>query len=797
MGKNDKFSDVAKKLVKKSSNSGNGEDMERLIQENLALKRKSDFVQGIIDSSRDPQLILDENLNIISANRSYYEKFDTTPEKIEKKSFLSDLNHYRKNTKLQKILHKIAKTGTEFKDFEITISLKKVGERILLLNARSLFVKKKKTKMIILTIEDITERRRVEERLKYLNLMLLTIRNVNQLIVHETDKKKLVEKACGLLEENGVYKSSIIVLKEDDGNYYPVLTNSEKSAPAFKEQIKKKWLPPCGERALKSSEIVIVSSPQNECGNCPFASDYDEWGRIVSRFEYKNNVYGFISVRVEKKYLHDERLISLFKEITGDLAFALYRIELEKKNKETKTKLLESEARFISFMNYFPGAVFIKDKESKYLFINKYYDKIFGTSDWIKGKKTADIFPPKIATSLVKNDKEVLESNKYLIKEEYITLKSGFHRIFETHKFPIITNKGKKLLGGIALDITEQKLAEEKLLILSTAIEQSPSVIAITDLDGNLEYVNPKFIELTGYSEKEVLGKNPRILKSGEQSAEFYENLWNTITSGNTWKGEFRNKKKNGELYWEAASITPIFGKNGKKLHYLKVAEDITEKKNALEKIEQDLREKTVLLREVHHRVKNNLQIMSSLLHLQLNYIQDEKDKDLILNSLSRINTMALVHEKLYQTENYYSINIIDYLCELIAYIERIYSSSYKVDFKYEVKSTKLNINLAIPCGLILNELISNSVKHAFPDERRGTIKVFFRTEGNSYELTVADNGIGLPKEIDIHKPSTMGLLLVNILAKQLKGKMKIERNEGTKISILFSDICLRTFSKL
>ncbi|MBI9068208.1 MAG: PAS domain S-box protein [Salinivirgaceae bacterium] len=177
----------------------------------------------------------------------------------------------------------------------------------------------------------------------------------------------------------------------------------------------------------------------------------------------------------------------------------------------------------------------------------------------------------------------------------------------------VIENGKAKIVHGIIQDITERKQAETELRKLSTAVQQSPSVIAITDTEGNLQFVNPKFTEITGYSVEEAIGQNPRVLKSGEQSDEMYKELWETVSAGKVWRGEFHNKKKNGELFWEMASVSPIFDEQGKIINYIKVAEDITERKryeetrNLLLEISQMTTENITLhsfLAEVHQKIK-------------------------------------------------------------------------------------------------------------------------------------------------------------------------------------------------
>ncbi|NPD48119.1 PAS domain S-box protein, partial [Lentimicrobium sp. S6] len=157
---------------------------------------------------------------------------------------------------------------------------------------------------------------------------------------------------------------------------------------------------------------------------------------------------------------------------------------------------------------------------------------------------------------------------------------------------------------GYVIDITERKQAEKEITKLSTAVQQSPSVIAITDTKGNLQYANPKFTELTGYSLEEAIGQNPHVLKSGEQPDEMYKELWETVSAGKVWRGEFHNKKKNGELFWEMASVSPIFDEQGKIVNYIKVAEDITERKQAEDNFRHSIDESPLGIRIVNQKGK-------------------------------------------------------------------------------------------------------------------------------------------------------------------------------------------------
>ena len=207
-------------------------------------------------------------------------------------------------------------------------------------------------------------------------------------------------------------------------------------------------------------------------------------------------------------------------------------------------------------------------------------------------------------------------------------------------------------------------------------------------------------------------------------------------------------------------------------------------------KLQYSLREKEVLLREIHHRVKNNMQIILSLLSLQSAYIKDEKLQDAFRESRDRIQTMALIHEKLYQSEDLANINFKEYIRTLANGLFQSYGAlSDKVKLKIDVGDISLGINTAIPCGLIINELVSNALKHAFPDGREGEIRIAFHARGERTELVVSDNGVGIPDDVGFINAGTLGLRLVTILAEdQLNGKVTLNRHKGTEFKITFGN---------
>ena len=245
--------------------------------------------------------------------------------------------------------------------------------------------------------------------------------------------------------------------------------------------------------------------------------------------------------------------------------------------------------------------------------------------------------------------------------------------------------------------------------------------------------------------------------------------------------------KKNGEVMDVLLSSASQRDKTGDKEYGRTFMVDVTERRRAEDAVNTSLQEKEVLLKAINHRVKNNLQIISSLLSLQSRDIHDEQTLRSFRVSQDRIKAMALIHEKLYQSDDLARIDIGEYINSLADDLRSSYGlGSQDVNLTIDVDNILLGVDTAIPCGVIVNELVSNSLKHAFPEDRAGEIEISFREADDQYTMIFRDDGVGLPGHLDVRRPSSLGLTIVNALVGQLSGAIDLGRNIGTEISITF-----------
>ncbi len=398
-----------------------------------------------------------------------------------------------------------------------------------------------------------------------------------------------------------------------------------------------------------------------------------------------------------------------------------------------------------------------------------------------------------------------LEGKNHVTVEEY----GDFERLYyETRYIPILDNDSE-IIGATAFieDITSRKQAEEQAQAslkeketLLQEIDQSKKRFedivellpgAIVEMDTNLmvTYVNQAGLDLFGYTDQDIkkgmmgvdlLHPDDRE-KAVQHMADYYDEKRLPPT-------EYRVLRNNGKAIPILFNAVPIL-QVGEITGFRAVMTDIRRLKRVEKVIKASLNEKETLLHEVHHRVKNNMQIISSLLKLQSNNIKDNQIKDVLKESQSRIYAMSAVHETLHGSEDLSEINLRTYLSKITSSIFQTYSTNHdRVTMNTDIEKIPIGINQASPLGLVINELISNSLKYAFPNEREGEISVSLKKQGRELELTVKDNGVGMPNKMDWRNSSTLGLKLVRTLVEnQLDGSIEMESNNGSKFTIKFN----------
>jgi PAS domain S-box-containing protein len=317
--------------------------------------------------------------------------------------------------------------------------------------------------------------------------------------------------------------------------------------------------------------------------------------------------------------------------------------------------------------------------------------------------------------------------------------------------------------------------------------DNSIDAVLLTAPDGRILAANPEACRIFERTEEEIcrIGRNGLIDLTDPRLAAALEKRVRT----GQFRGELTYVRKNGTLFSGEMSSAIFRDRDGNSKTSM-IIRDITERKQAEEKIKASLREKELLIMEIHHRVKNNLQVISGLLDLQARSSGNPELMEMFRESQSRIRSMALVHEKLYGSNDLARIDLAGYVRTLSQDLFQSYKiNPGKIDLIIQTDGdVYVDINKAIPCGLILNELISNALKHAFPGDRHGELRIIIHeTENTEIEIVVRDNGLSLPDDVDIHQPRTVGLYLVNGLVKnQLDGQMEIRRDNGTEFRIKF-----------
>lgn len=390
---------------------------------------------------------------------------------------------------------------------------------------------------------------------------------------------------------------------------------------------------------------------------------------------------------------------------------------------------------------------------------------------------------------------EVLKKDKERFRIEYrFQAADGSYKYISDRAFVIKDETGIAIrMIGAMQDVTKEVEEEERLKLLESVITNTQESVVITeakpgDLPGRkILYVNKAFSKLTGYSEEEVIGKTLNFLSGRKTDPGELKKLREAMGNYEMIEIEFINYKKSGEEFWINTSMVPVSDNEGNYTHWVAIGRDVTPRRTYEQEIESSLAEKETLLAEIHHRVKNNLAVISGMMQLQAFDSEDKELQEKLFDSVSRIKTMATVHELLYHTNSFSNIEFSKTLRYLIKNISETLGvrSGVHIDINSEI--IKLNINQAIPASLIVNEVITNAYKHAFKDNGTGNISIDLKKTDNRVQLSIADSGIGLPQDFNHEDVSSMGLKLINVLSEQIGAEYNYNSTgNGTEFTIHF-----------
>ncbi|MCK4677835.1 MAG: response regulator, partial [Bacteroidales bacterium] len=556
------------------------------------------------------------------------------------------------------------------------------------------------------------------QRIVHLNAVLRAIRNVNQLLVKEKNREILIKKACKNFVKTREFHSAWIAIFDDEGNIIDFAGeggNIDIAKPD--EKFLRDYIPHCFNEALKTDDIVLIENMESDCKDCPWLKLHKEGksGSMVLNLKYGEKNYGILNISLPARYISDKEEQSLFKEVAGDIAFALYSIELEEKRKQAEEEL----------------------------------------------------------------------------------------KIYQDHLEVLVKERTQEV----------QKL--------SKAVEQSPSSIIITDRKRKIEYVNPAFTLCTGYMHEEVIGKDTMILEASITPRSFFINVWRRVLSGKVWQGEFQNKKKNGELYWELATISPILNEQNEITNFTVIKDDITGRKVietqleiARKTAEAATAAKSDFLARMSHEIRTPLNAIIGMTHLTLQTELNNKQRD----NLNKVHSsgqslLGIINDIL----DFSKIEAGKLDLEHSEFdMEKVFQDfSNVITYKAHEKGLEMVIGLprSVPHMLIgdplrLSQIMINLANNAIKftkdgeiiiqaeleEKKKGKVKILF---------SVKDTGIGLTKaqagrlfqsfsQADVsttrkYGGTGLGLSICKSLTEMMEGDIWVESKKGQGCSFFFT----------
>lgn len=726
--------------------------------------KRDKYLQEIFYQSSDIQLYIDKDLKIIDVNKSLLNEFLYSKEELLKKpieillnkkdnDFLTKISLAKKNLNQEHVLWCKRKDGTEF---PIRVNIKKG----LLSSDKVIVISGKNVEEELLH----TSRKKKSEN-KYRNLVNsltvgVIITNNNKIVFANKYAIKLL-KYKNLNDLIGLDRSLIIDIDDIEVLDKRIKTVRQGSIAPSKEFVLKTA---AGENVYVESKASSILFEGNEC-IIAYITD------ITDR-------------KIAEKAQENERLISSQnKSLTVQLEY----------NRNIQRKLRDSQSLAEGIIESSLDIIFTTNREGKITKLNlagKNQLQYPSNSDFINSHFKKFLYDETVAVTIISE----LNYSKSFLGEVVFKRKDG-STLNVYLSISYLYNLEKDFLGlmGVCKDITEITKQRKEI------INQSNKLNSIIESSSHFFFTLNKKLKITSFNkplQKDLktnlgtdltIGSNFYYAFDNNEFKDFWTDKFSRAFKGESVFMETKREGLDGKVFYRDVYLSPVFNEIGEVEEISGIAHNVTQKRIVEIELKKSLQEKEILLQEVHHRVKNNMQVISSILNLQSSFVQDKNVLAVLKESQNRIAAMASIHERLYKTKNFSEINFTNYVKDLAETILNTYElSNTSVEMVFSLDEILLSLDTAIPCGLIINELLSNCLKYAFVNKDYGKIDLELYRQNELISISLKDNGVGLPENLSVSETNTLGLQLVNTLVQQIEGNLIIERKGGTKFTITF-----------
>lgn len=534
-------------------------------------------------------------------------------------------------------------------------------------------------------------------------------------------------------------------------------------------------------------QLLLGRLPPKSCNHIEKLLDIGEIYNIG--LSWKGRGYGAVAIGLNKgSKIGNKEIVEVLVNMAA--------VALQRRNAENK--ILEDEAKYRSYVDNAPYGIIIADENGHYLEVNDMVSEITGYSkEELFNMGIPGLVPLNYLEGVMKELLSSQETEQAALEFKFLH-KNGERRngAIKGVKLP------KKGYMGFLTDITQRKKAEEALKLSKIRLENAMSLAHLAnwefDVSSKSFIFNDRLYSMLGTTAEQEGG----YWMSAEEYISTFVHpadvqfVTDEIMQLLELEGhniginlESRIIRRDGEIRHMNTNIKSFKDDEGNLINVYGANQDITELKVAEDGLKQSLKEKEMLLKEIHHRVKNNLMVISSLLNLQSKYIKDKNALNVFRESQNRAKSMALIHERLYRSKDLKRIDFGDYIRTLAIDLFHTYvPDPNRIKLSLNVENIMVDINTAVPLGLIVNELVTNSMKHAFGGGESGEIKIQFYSEDENLVLKVSDDGVGFPEDLDFKNTSSLGLQLVNSLTNQISGEIKLNGTKGTEFKITFKE---------